>query len=244
MNLRIRASLKRSHCVVGLAKASRGLVRDIRVLGWLLKRRGQILSYLKTSEVKKLQLGTSNNALNGWLNTDIMCNNRNVVYMNATHRFPFSDNQFDYIMAEHMIEHVEYQAGQMMLHECLRILKPGGCLRLSTPDLRILLGLHAKEETAEQKSYIDWTIQRLMPEVRECKATFVINNAFRAWGHCFLYDQETLHHALLSSGFREIRFYKPGVSEDPVLRNLESHGKEIGDESINQFETIVMEARK
>jgi len=244
MNPRIKASLRRSHFIFGLSKALRGLVQDMRVLVWLAKRRGQISRYQKTSETKKLQLGTSNNFLEGWFNTDIVCNDRRVVYMDATSRFPFSDNSFDYVMAEHMIEHVGYSAGGVILRECFRILKPGGCLRFSTPDLRTLLGLYAKPLSAEQQSYIDWIIQRLMPEVRECKATFVINNAFRAWGHCFLYDQETLHHALLSSGFREIRFCKPGASEDPLLRNLESHGREIEDESINQFETIVVEARK
>ena len=72
----------------------------------------------------------------------------------------------------------------------------------------------------------------------------MINNFFRAWGHCFIYDAETLTHALSMSGFREISLYKPGVSEDPNLNNLESHGKEIGNEAINQFETIVIEGRK
>lgn len=143
-----------------------------------------------------------------------------------------------------MIEHVEYQGAEVMLRECFRVLRPGGCVRLATPDLRVLLALYSREKTEAQKNYIDWIVSHLMPAVRECKDVFVINNAFRSWGHCFLYDQKTLQHALHSSGFREIKFYKPGTSEDPNLKNLESHGKEIGDEVINQFETIVVEARK
>lgn len=38
--------------------------------------------------------------------------------------------------------------------------------------------------------------------------------------------------------------HKPGISEDPNLQNLESHGKELKAEDINQFETIVVEGRK
>ena len=83
-----------------------------------------------------------------------------------------------------------------------------------------------------------------MPEVRECKDVFVINNAFRAWGHCFLYDAEILQHALRTAGFREINFFKPGESEDLNLINAESHGREIGAEDINRFETIVIEGSK
>jgi hypothetical protein len=41
-----------------------------------------------------------------------------------------------------------------------------------------------------------------------------------------------------------MRFYKAGDSDDPKLRNLESHGREIGAEHINQFETIVVEGCK
>ncbi len=66
-----KALLKRSQVVVGMAKTLRGFSGDIRVVGWLAKRRAQIAGYLRSHAVKKLQLGTSNNALNGWLNTDV-----------------------------------------------------------------------------------------------------------------------------------------------------------------------------
>jgi predicted SAM-dependent methyltransferase len=126
-----------------------------------------------------------------------------------------------------------------MLRECLRVLKPGGRVRFLTPDLRILLALHSREKTEAQTR-----VARPMPEVHDCKDVFVINKLFHFWGHCFLYDQETLRHALQSSGFGGIKFYKPGDSEDPNLRNLESRGKEIGSEDINQFETTVVDACK
>jgi hypothetical protein len=108
----------------------------------------------------------------------------------------------------------------------------------------VLLALHSKDKTEIQIHYINWIATNLMPEVRECKDVFVINNAFRFWGHLFLYDQGTLELALRSAGFREIRFYKAGDSEDPNLQKLESHGREIQAEDINQFETIVVEGCK
>src|SRR5437667_1658892 len=236
--------LKQSQLMVGLVRTFRGLKRDMQALMWFIKRPGQISQYLQISRLKKLQLGTSNNVLDGWLNTDVFPNHDSVVYLDATKRFPFNDNTFDYIMAEHMIEHIEYQAAQVMLRECFRVLKPGGRARFATPDLRVILALHSREKTDAQTNYIDWSTARSMPEVRECKDVFVINLLFRAWGHCFLYDAETLNHALKTSGFSEIKFYKPGNSEDPILKNLESHGREIGAEDINQFEIIVVEAQK
>ena len=235
--------LKRSHFVVGVAKTLRGLKRDTNVLLWTIKRNSRITDYLKTHRMRKLQLGASDHLLDGWLNTDINLNSNSVVYLDATKRFPFNDETFDYIVAEHMIEHVEYHAAEVMMRECFRVLKPGGCVRFATPDLQVLLALHSEDKTKTQKEYIEWAVARFMPEIRECKDVFVINNFFRAWGHCFLYDQQTLRYALYASGFRDIKFYKPGGSDDPMLRNLEFHGKEIGEDK-NQFETIVVEGRK
>jgi|ERR1700723_447866 predicted SAM-dependent methyltransferase len=240
----LASRLKRSQFILGEYRALRGLTVDMRVLVWLVRRKGKIAEYLRTHQVKKLQIGTSNNILDGWLNTDSFLNHPQIVYLNATARFPFDANTFDYIMAEHMIEHIEYDQAQMMLRECLRVLRPGGRVRFSTPDMRVLLALHSREKTDAQRYYTDWVAARLMPEVSECKEVFVINNAFRFWGHLFLYDQETLDLALRSAGFREMRFYKAGDSDDPKLRNLESHGREIGAEHINQFETIVVEGCK
>ena len=237
----LKRRLKSSQFIVGLAHAARGLTADFRAVAGLVKRRHQIDIYLGAHDVKKLQLGTSNSVLQGWLNTDITPNHPSVVYLNATRHFPFCDDTFDYIMSEHMIEHVEHEDAKFMLQECFRVLKPGGCLRLATPDLKVLLALRAGEKT--QRDYIDWAIGRFMPEVRECKDVFVINNFFRSWGHRFLYDEATLRHTAHASGFRDVRFYKPGDSQDPMLRNIESHGKEITEE-INQFETIVLEGRK
>jgi hypothetical protein len=108
----------------------------------------------------------------------------------------------------------------------------------------VLLALYNTEKTDLQRHYIDWAVTRFMPGTRNCKDVFVINNFFRAWGHCFLYDHATLHLALSSAGFDEIKFYKPGHSENPMLRNLEAHGRELRAEDINQFETIVVEGRK
>lgn len=243
--MKLVAQMKRSQFIVGLVRSMRGLVSDVRVVVWLVKRKSKIADHLKGHPVKKLQLGTSNNVLDGWLNTDVFVNRDPIVYLDAIQRFPFKDDTFDYIISEHMIEHVEYQAAQVMLQECYRVLKPGGRVRFATPDLNVLLGLHSNEKkTAAQVDYIDWSIARFRPEATECKDVFLINNFVRAWGHQFLYDEETLRYALSVSGFRDIKFYKPGISEDPNLENLESHGREIGSEEINQFETIVVEGCK
>jgi hypothetical protein len=72
---------------------------------------------------------------------------------------------------------------------------------------------------------------------------FVINNAFRGWGHQFLYDREMLAAIMSRVGFEDIGFYQPGVSDDENLQGIESHGRELGDEEINQFEAFAVEGQ-
>ena len=94
-----------------------------------------------------------------------------------------------------------------------------------------------------QQRYIQWIVGRCLPGVSYCHDAFVVNNAFRAWGHAFLYNQATLSATVSSHGFGKLLFYTPGQSDDPVLKDLETHGKEVDAEDVNQFETIVIEAK-
>jgi SAM-dependent methyltransferase len=50
--------------------------------------------------------------------------------------FPLPDAAFDWGYSEHFIEHVSSEQAIDWLAEMRRIIKPGGLLRLTTPDLR------------------------------------------------------------------------------------------------------------
>ena len=242
MRKRLKTMLKTSGFAVGFLTALRGARSDLSVLRSTLTRPRKISTYVKTTELTKLHLGASHNHLAGWLNTDAVPG-QGMVYLNVTRRFPFDDNTVDYVFAEHLIEHVDYEEALTMLQESWRVLRSGGRIRIATPDLETLIGLHATQRTEAQQRYVDWIVDRCMPSVHSCKEVFVINNAFRAWGHRFLYDREVLRSTLSKSGFTGMTFYAPGESADPHLRGLEAHGKEIGNEEMNQFETFVVEAQ-
>ena len=200
------------------------------------------MSYLDGNGPKKLQIGCGRNPLSGWLNTDLLANQK-VVYMDATKPLPFPDNTLDYIYSEHIFEHISYRDGGKFLKESHRVLKPGGRIRIATPDMAFLIRLYSESETEVSKRYIKNSIDRYVQEPKLCARAVVVNNFFYNWGHQFIYDFETLYYTLETAGFKKTVQFKPMESGDLNLRDLESHGKIIGEE-FNQLETIVVEAEK
>jgi predicted SAM-dependent methyltransferase len=181
-----------------------------------------IEQYLGQQKAKKLHLGCGNNIIYGWLNADFFPKSKRVVHIDAMKTYPFDDETFDYIFSEHMIEHVSYAKGQHMLKECFRVLKEGGKIRISTPDLSFLISLYQREKSELQKKYIRWATETFIDSAPYCEDTYVINNFVRDWGHIFIYDEKALRFSLEKAGFKEITKCALNESEDKILRNLEN----------------------
>ena len=238
----VKRFLKRSEALVGAVRDCRRLLASARAAErWgpnnIAKR------YLESARVKKLELGAGPTALRGWLGTDITPINKDTMYLDATKPFPFADGTFDYVYSEHMIEHIPWRDGLAMLKECHRVLKPTGTLRVATPDMTVMVGL-LTNRTEVARRYISWITNRFLEDAPTHSAAFVINCAFNNWGHEFLYDAETLELTMRLAGFTSTRRHAPGESEDPNLANLESHGANVGEREMADFETMVLEARR
>lgn len=209
-----------------------------------LQRAQLIERYLTEHPVRKLQLGAGENVLDGWLNTDLRPATPEICFLDATVRFPFTDEVFDYVLSEHQIEHIPYERAQFMLLECRRVLRPGGRIRIATPSLEVLAALVTEQPTDAQRRYVEFISAGYLPPGTPPGVAGVVNNAFRNWGHQFLYDRPTLVGALAEAGFVETVFTEPGQSEHEHLRGVEGHGDFLGDEETNRFETMVVEARR
>lgn len=157
-------------------------------------------------QAERVHIGSGPQILPGWVNVD------NVRYpgvdavLDVTRGLPFRDVRF--IFAEHFIEHLSLHETMYLLRECRRILTDDGVLRLTTPNL-------------------DWvwkTHYRLgAPTAEAVSNCFEMNRAFRAWGHQFLYNEETLRAVLHDAGFATVVRQEHGESTHPELRGIERH---------------------
>jgi SAM-dependent methyltransferase len=218
---------------------------------WSIQRKRsdprRIGDYLETHKIRKLQIGAGPNPLPGWLNTDLVPDRYpghrdRMVRLDARARFPLPDMSFDYVASEHQISILTMTEALGMLRECFRVLRPHGHLRVATPDLAVILGLYADHPDDTQRYYMDWVMRRYWPDIRSNRPQpFVINQMFQH-RHQFIYDRATLTALLSDSGFTDITSWPPGESSYPELRGVETHGRALGDEAVNRFETMVLEA--
>ena len=140
-----------------------------------------------------------------------------------------------------MIEHIPYADGIKMLTECYRVLKPGGKVRTSTPNLEAYIRLfsdhspEAQDFIREKLKFHDWPKTTSPP-------TIILNMQMREWFHAFLYDMRTLREVHEKAGFRTIREYPLGKSDDPVLNGIEY--RVTREPQIAFFENMVVEATR
>jgi predicted SAM-dependent methyltransferase len=156
----------------------------------------------------RLHVGCGDSALPGWINVDIKELPGVDLVADVRQGVPFSG--LHRIFAEHFIEHLEIFEAVAFLVNCQRALRPGGLLRLTTPNLDWVMQSHY--------AYGRW----LSPDdaIRDCLQT---NLAFHGWGHKFLYNFSMLKQLLALAGFEDVVQANYGESSHPDLRNLERH---------------------
>ncbi|NVJ91300.1 MAG: methyltransferase domain-containing protein [Methylocystaceae bacterium] len=226
--------------------AYNGISTDLRAIRKYFKDRKapqKIAAYIKSHDVRKLQLGANRNGLEGWLNTDLHTIPGKAYAMDVSKPFPMPDNSIDYIFSEHLIEHIPSNIGAHMLKECARVLKDGtGVFRVATPDLTKLLGLLEDDLNEEQEFYIKSFVDLCLWDYTPYDGLEVVNHAFKGWGHQFLYDEKHLVAALKKAGFTSIKRCQVGQSDHGALRGIEHHGSAIENNKMNEFESMIFEA--
>lgn len=130
---------------------------------------------------------------------------------------PFADASVDWVYAEHLIEHVAMPVAVGWLTEARRVLRPGGVLRITTPDLALYLNGYVNEDGFLTRHRRRLGMMGFGPPMPQRKA-FLVNQIFRYYGHQWIYDLDELRHVLTLAGFaaEAVRLcsYREGVRPD------------------------------
>jgi SAM-dependent methyltransferase len=160
----------------------------------------------------------------GWLMVNI--NAVTPYYMDGTKPWIFEDGALSHVYADNMIEHVPLAGGRVFFAEAHRCLRPGGIIRLVTPDVRTHVDLYLKGGDVVQSPLAD-EYRRLGVVVEH--PIDLLRTPIGEFGHHtgYVYDFETLDAELQRAGFRPAVRREMQESDDPMLRGLEerpTHG--------------------
>jgi predicted SAM-dependent methyltransferase len=89
-----------------------------------------------------LNLGCGNRFHPKWINIDIEPAAPEVIRHNLAEGIPLADASCDVVYHAHVLEHIRRDEAISFIRECRRVLKPGGVLRIATPDLERIIELY------------------------------------------------------------------------------------------------------
>jgi predicted SAM-dependent methyltransferase len=113
---------------------------------------------------------------------------------------PVADEVFDWVYSEHFIEHISLEQAVVWMKEVRRVLKRGGFLRLSTPDMaRYIAGYTDPSGAffAEHRRRLERAGMKQVPQ----RPAWMLNQIFRWWGHQWLYDVPEVRVLAQVAGF-------------------------------------------
>ncbi|MCU1358066.1 MAG: hypothetical protein JWM89_3484 [Acidimicrobiales bacterium] len=213
-------------------------------IGQKAVRPRRLLKYLSGTDMVRVMIGAGPTDHPGWIATDLTPTRPDVIYLDAGEPFPFDTDSVDRIHTEHMIEHVDYATGQNMLTECARVLKPGGRIRIATPDYDTMIRLAVGPLDPEAQALIEDANRRNgMAEDQLGGAIFVVNRMFSGHGHRFLYSEQLLTRCLETAGLTDVQRHIAGETDDAEFAGIDKHGNQIGAEW-NRYHTLAVEAVK
>lgn len=187
----------------------------------------------------KVNIGSGNSLLEGWLNGDSWPF-EGTVYIDASGRLPFKDESVDFINCEHLAEHLGYGLFEKFLAECRRILKKKGVLRISTPNLVKLIEIYSGQFHLLPAAILEHHNSYHNADTGDmCRW---LNDHFYRWGHRFIFDETAIKGLLIRAGFSGIAECEFGKSAHPELCGIDRHDE--GVDWVKNAYTMIFEAEK
>ncbi len=173
-----------------------------------------------------LHLGCGERILEGWLNVDLLPTAREVIGFNLRAGLQFLDDaSVDFIYHEHFFEHLDRRSARKLLGECLRVLRPGGRMRISMPDLDRMIRRYLAGWCDDEREFAEYRRMLFGDQLLNTPGE-LLNLSFRGWEHQFVYGEKDITRLLELNGFRNVRRFSHGESDVNVLRGIETRSGE------------------
>lgn len=183
----------------------------------------------------KVNVGAGTVVLPGWINTDVLW--RSGMYLDLTRPWPVPPESIDRIYADNVIEHFSLQRVRDVLRYCRDALRPGGAIRLATPDLERTARAYL-EDAELAAAHLDRHRRHGYPAEHPADLLRV-TYAYHGHHRGYIFDWAALSAELARAGFGDIRRYAAGHSDDPEFKGLETRA-----EPTEAATELIVEARR
>jgi predicted SAM-dependent methyltransferase len=186
----------------------------------LTARDRRTLASLDGRDDLRLNVGSSHAYVDGWINVDVGRDAEGRVFrMDAAETWPFATASAEAVNSEHFVEHLTLDQVSAYFREAHRVLRPGGVIRTSTPDLEGICAAYVRDDDAALAVHRSHGY-----EARNLAD--LVNNYFYSHGHRHIFDFATLEEMLGDVGFTQVERVAFGESRHDVLRGIDTH--EVG----------------
>ena len=149
---------------------------------------------------------------------------KDIEFANAVERIPLQDKSVDALYSSHMLEHLSTSGTEKFLREVKRVLAPDGVVRLSVPDLAIIVNKYSISHDAKafwEEMHVEAPPLKSLMDVFRLAAV-----GYRH--HQFMYDEGSLVQLLKNNGFTNITVQPVGntMIADPGELDLYERGDE------------------
>jgi len=196
---------------------------------------------------RRLNLGCGPKGVRNWLNIGLFPNfiypygliikDESVNYLNydLSLGIPAKSNYLDSIYSSHFIEHLDLKQGIKFFKEAHRILKKGGIIRTSCPDLEKYATKYVKKD---KDFYNNSYIKKFCyyPEAKTPGEIFIAKAYDGINKHVWFYDAESLTHLMQEAGFKKIEKKESQQNQIKDIKEIEPKYRAI--------ESLYMEAEK
>ena len=174
---------------------------------------------MSTPEIKRLNWGCGSWTPEGWINSDIKDEPGVNLVASILDGLPLETDSIDYAVSIHALPEMHYANLIPVLQELRRVLKPGGVLRLSLPDLD-------KGIAAYQRGDRDYF---LIPdeEAKSAGAKFIVQMLWYGYSK-LLFTRDFIEEMLLKAGFASVTHcaFKQTASGWPEILDLDNREHE------------------